>query len=90
VSRVLLYEPNLSLELEIDPDHRLVGGASLDRERPQLDVGLHRIVVKLASNQALRIEHGVVRVDGNLQRKVLTHDQASKEAYLHMNTTQID
>ena len=67
----LLGAEHLALKLEVDPDHRLTGGAGLDFEGPQLDVLTHRLVAVLASDQPLGVEHGVVRVDSHLTRTVL-------------------
>jgi len=44
------------LPLSVDDDHGFVTLASYALERPQLDVGLHDGVRKLAANQTLRIK----------------------------------
>ena len=56
----------LGLSLELDDDHGLVTGTSLNLEGPQLDVSLHVLVLELAANQTFGVEDGVGWVTGGL------------------------
>ena len=56
----------LLLGLVLDLDHRLVPGAGDDLERPVAHVVLDGRLVKLAADQTLGVEDGVVRVESRL------------------------
>ncbi|GET90231.1 heat-shock protein hsp70, putative [Leishmania tarentolae] len=62
----LLRREGLLLAAVLHRDHGLVVALRRHLERPVLHVGLHNRVVELAANQALGVEHGVVRVHRHL------------------------
>uniref|UniRef100_A0A7N0UQF0 Uncharacterized protein n=1 Tax=Kalanchoe fedtschenkoi TaxID=63787 RepID=A0A7N0UQF0_KALFE len=62
----LLGGEHLLLALVLHHDHRLVARPGNNLERPVLHVALHRGVGELPPDQPLRVEHGVVRVHGDL------------------------
>ena len=64
--RNLLRRERLRLTLVLDLNHRLALRSSQQLERPVLHIALHRGVVKLTTNQTLRVEHRVLRVHRNL------------------------
>jgi len=64
----------LLLALEVDDDHGLLTGAALDLEGPESDVALDSLVAKLATDEALGIEHGVSGVSGGLVLSSITDE----------------
>ena len=56
----------LCFTLVLNLDEWLVTRACDDLERPELDVLLNSLVLELATDQSLGIEHSVVRVSRNL------------------------
>ena len=64
--RDLLSLELLLLALKVDLDERLLTWAGYDLKWPESDIVLHSSVAKLATNQALGVEHGVGWVSGDL------------------------
>jgi len=56
----------LGLVLELDTDQRLAVLASLNLERPELDILLNDGIIKLSTDESLGIEDSVDGVSGNL------------------------
>jgi hypothetical protein len=56
----------LDFSLELNNDHGLVTGTSLDLEGPELDVSLDVLVLELTADKTLGIEDGVSGVSGSL------------------------
>ena len=67
----------LGLTVHRDHNHGLVTLTRLDLERPQLDVSLHNRIGKLAANEPLCIEDGVLWVSGDLVLCSVTDESLS-------------
>eukprot|EP00955_Chlamydomonas_euryale_P030897 325071-Chlamydomonas_euryale.AAC.7 len=61
--------------------------ASANLVGPQLDVGLHNSILKLAANKTLGVEDRVRGVHGNLHMKFKSHWQYNDESARHMSSS---